>query len=157
MSEKNRHLTACRTYSRTLLFRHFPKNTNVPKRNNGRIEAPRSLCPRKFGPVREKSVVRIEMMAVHTGELTGQIRNWALLWAKSENPSEKWLLKVNCCRQMKWRNVLENTKCWMWINLIVIQLHCDQSALSLHQFWISGGSEFGSRTSIDTDWWFHKN
>ena len=151
-------------------------------------------------------------MAVHTGELTGQIRNWALLWAKSENPSEKWLLKVNCCRQMKWRNVLENTKCWkhlqstyngpicpltllgiwwvlpglcgawviisyfdkhkteclfiqtnpkllqvMWIYLIVIQLHCDQSALSLHQFWISGGSEFGSRTSIDTDWWFHKN
>ena len=75
MSEKNRHLTEFMVYSRTLLLRHFLKNTNVPTRNNGRIEAPRSLCPRKFGPVGEKSVVQIEMMAVHTGELTGQIRN----------------------------------------------------------------------------------
>ena len=62
MSEKNHHLTV---YSRTLLLRHFLKNTNVPTRNNGRIEAPRSLCPRKFEPVREKSVVQTEVVTVN--------------------------------------------------------------------------------------------
>ena len=75
MSEKNRHLTEFIVYSRTLLLRHFLKNTNVSTRNNGRIEAPRSLCPRKFGPVREKSVVRTEVMTVHTGKLTGHIQS----------------------------------------------------------------------------------
>ena len=90
---------------------NFRRPTNVFSRNNKRAEAPWSLCPRKFDPVREKSVVRTEVMTVHTGKLTGQIQsNWVLLWAKSENPSVEWLLNVNCGRQMKWRNVLEKYK-----------------------------------------------
>ena len=54
MSEKNRHLTEYVVYSGTILPRHFPEVTNVFPRNNARAEAPRSLCPRKFDPVREK-------------------------------------------------------------------------------------------------------
>ena len=57
MSEKNRHLTEYVVYSGTILPRHFPEVTNVFPRNNKRAEAPWSLCPRKFDPVREKSVV----------------------------------------------------------------------------------------------------
>ena len=54
MSEKNRHLTEYLVYAGTILPRHFPEVTNVFPRNNKRAEAPWSLCPRKFDPVREK-------------------------------------------------------------------------------------------------------